>query len=297
MRIPNATCRDAFTLLEVLLASALAVILMAALYVALDVQLRLADAGREAIEEATVSRTIVERFENDLTSVVGPVAPPTGKSNSSGSGSGSGTGTAATTTDASGMTGATDTSTMQTTMIPFTAGVIGESDGGNRARLTMFVAKVAGAGNPATESPDAANPADIRRVTYWMTDGGLARQELPWLTADNLQNSTDPVIEDGKEERDYVIAEQVTKLTIEYWDGSQWAETWDGRTLNSDGKTLLGPPVAIRVRFTLEVPGTNPGETVEKEFWHTIRVHSAPGPAVPDSTTAANNMGMGTTSP
>ena len=40
MRLQTAR-RSGFTLLEVLLASALAVVLMAALYVALDVQLRL----------------------------------------------------------------------------------------------------------------------------------------------------------------------------------------------------------------------------------------------------------------
>ena len=71
--------RPAFTLLEVLLASALAVILMAALYVALDVQLKLADAGREAIEQATVSRAIVHRFETDLSGCLGPVAPHSGR--------------------------------------------------------------------------------------------------------------------------------------------------------------------------------------------------------------------------
>ena len=57
------TRRGGFTLLEVLLASALAVILMAALYVALDVQLRLADAGRESIEQATLTRAIVQLRE------------------------------------------------------------------------------------------------------------------------------------------------------------------------------------------------------------------------------------------
>jgi prepilin-type N-terminal cleavage/methylation domain-containing protein len=300
--------RGGFTLLEVLLASALAVILMAALYVALDVQLRLAEAGRESIEEARVTRAIVQRFENDLTSVVGPVAPPAGKAqgqSSSTTGSapsgGTGAGTGATTgaaasTDMSGTTAVSDAT--QTTTIPFQAGVIGESDGDNRPRLVMFVTKVAGLGDPALESPDVPNPADVRRVVYWMTDWGLARQELPWVTAEQLQNSTDPLIEDGKEERDYVISEEVTKLTIEYWDGSAWQETWDGRTLNSDGVTLLGPPMAIRVRFTLNVPGPNPGEMVEKEFWHTINIRSAPGPAVPDSTTQAQQQqqNMGTTS-
>ncbi len=280
----RANRRRGFTLLEVLLASALAVVLMAALYVALDVQLRLAAAGRESLDEATLTRAIVHRLETDLSSVMGPVAPPAGNSGGMGAGMGDTTGMGA-----SGMTGAM--ATTQTTAISFQAGVIGESDGDNRPRLTMFVAKIAGNGTTVNQSPDATNPADVRRVTYWMTDTGLARQELPWVTSQDLQNSTDPVIEDGKDERDYVIAEEVASMTIEYWDGSQWTETWDGRTLNSDGATMMGPPMAIRVRFTLNLPGANPGETVQKEFWHTIAVRSAPGPAVPDSMAAASGMG------
>src|SRR5947209_8813225 len=85
--------RGGFTLLEVLLASALAVILMAALYVALDVQLRLAEAGRQSIEQATLTRAVVQRLENDLSSGVGPVAPPIDNSaKNTGAQSGSGTG-------------------------------------------------------------------------------------------------------------------------------------------------------------------------------------------------------------
>ena len=85
--------RGGFTLLEVLVASALAVILMAALYVALDVQLKLAEAGRESIEEATLTRAILHRMEVDLSAGIGPVAPPIDNSaKNSAKQSGSGTG-------------------------------------------------------------------------------------------------------------------------------------------------------------------------------------------------------------
>jgi Tfp pilus assembly protein PilV len=277
--------REGFTLLEVLLASALAIVLMAALYVALDVQLRLAADGREAIEQATVTRALVQRFDNDVAGIIGPVAPPVGKAGSTTGSTGTTATGAATTDPAAG--GAVMEAVTQSTTIQFQAGVIGESDGENRPRLTMFVAKVAGLARSADESGEMPNPADMRRVTYWMTDGGLARQELPWLTSDRLHTSTEPDIEDGKEERDYVIADEVIRLAFEYWDGSAWSETWDGRTLNSDGQTLKGPPVAIRVRFWINVPGPEPGEMVEKEFRHTIAVRSAPGPATAAADTTA----------
>ena len=295
--------RGGFTLLEVLLASALAIILMAALYVALDVQLRLATAGRESIEQATLTRYIIMRLETDLSSGLGPVAPPidnSAKNTARGSGSGMGGGSGA--TGAAGANGASTGATsgggtsgamsgdgsgsdtgavveeVTTDTIPFTAGVIGSTD-----QLTIFAARVAGIGKNVDDSGDGANPADARRVVYWMTDKGLARQELPWLTAQQVQNSIDPDIEDGKEEKDYVIAEEVTRVQFEYWDGSAWQDSWDGRETNADGKTLRGPPMAIRVHFWLKVPGDGPGDTVEKEFRHTIAIRAAAGPATPDT--------------
>jgi prepilin-type N-terminal cleavage/methylation domain-containing protein len=306
MRLHHTTQRRGFTLLEVLLASALAVILMAALYVALDVQLRLAEAGRESIEQATITRAITQRLENDLSSGLGPVAPPidnsaknTAKQSTSGStasggaasggasgaasgaasGSASGSASGTTPTDPSTDTGTVTEATTSDT-IPFQAGVIGTAE-----QLVIYAARVSGLGKDVDESGEHPNPADARRVVYWLTDKGLSRQELPWLTSQQLQNSTDPVIEDGKEEKDYVIAEEVTKLQFEYWDGMSFTDTWDGRTLNADGKTLKGPPMAIRVHFWLKLPGLNPGETIEKEFRHTVMIRSAAGPAVPETTT------------
>jgi prepilin-type N-terminal cleavage/methylation domain-containing protein len=276
--------RSGFTLLEVLLASVLAVVLMAALYVALDVQLRLAADGRDAIEQATLVRAIMHRVEVDFGGTIGPVAPPvgtTGSSAASGGGAGA-TGAAATGTDTAATGDAVTEAVTQTDTIPFQAGVIGSSD-----RVTLYVARVAGLDKNQDASGDVPTAADFRRVTYWLTDKGLARQELSWVTSEQVQTTTDPVMEDGKEEANYVIAEEVTKLQVEYWDGSAWTDTWDGRTLNADGKTLKGPPMAIRVRFWLRVPGPERGETIEKEYRHTIAIRSGPGPATPDADAAA----------
>lgn len=300
MTLRSRARRDGFTLLEVLLASALAIVLMAALYVALDVQLRLAEAGRESIEEATLTRAIIMRIEGDLSSGIGPVAPPidnsakgsgTGGSGAGGSGaaagaaaSATGSGSPSSSTGGSGSGTGSDTGAVTeaatTDIIPFTAGVIGTTD-----QITIYAARVAGIGKNVDNSGSGPNPADARRVTYWISDKGLCRQELPWLTSQQVQNSTDPVMEDGKEEKDYVIADEVTQLQFEYWDGSTWQDTWDGRTVNADGITLLGPPMAIRVHFWLKLPGEEPGQTVEKEFRHTIAIRSAPGPMTPGTTT------------
>ena len=258
--------RSGLTLLEVLLASALAVVLMAALYVALEVQLRLANTGREAVEQATLVRAIVQRLNNDLTGGLCPTTPPADTS-----------GAATTTTETDAAASATSAVTTSDT-IAFGSGVIGESD-----RLTLFVSRVAGAGRNIDESGETPLPSDIRRVMYWLTDHGMARQEIPWVTSERLQTSTDPDFEDGKSEKDFVIADEVTKLQFEYWDGSAWASSWDGKALAADGKTPRGPPAAIRVRFTLRLPGDHPGQTVEKEFRHTVALLTAGGPATADT--------------
>jgi hypothetical protein len=289
--------RGGFTLLEVLLASALAIVLMAALYVALDVQLRMASEGRDAIEQATLTRAIVQRFENDLAGGLGPVAPTPdtsggGRSGGSGGGGGGAGGAGAGGTGASGSGSGTTPEegsavtemVTATDSITFQAGVIGETD-----RLIIYAARVASLAR-TDESGEVPTPADARRIMYWLTANGLARQEVAWVTSEQATNTTDPVPEDGKEEKDYVIAEEVTQLQFEYWDGSMWQETWDGRQLGPDGITMKGPPMAIRVRFWLRVPGTEPGEMVDKEFRHTIAVRAAAGPAVPD--TAATTTGQ-----
>ena len=218
-------------------------------------------------------------------SAKGTTGAGTGGATGAGAGATGGAASGGTTGGATGGGAATGSDTgviveeVTSDTIPFTAGVIGTGD-----QLTIYAARVAGIGKDVDDSGEKPNAADARRVTYWMTDKGLARQELPWVTSQQAQNSTDPDIEDGKEERDYVIAEEVTRVQFEYWDGSAWQETWDGRDTNADGKTLKGPPMAIRVRFWLRLPGVNPGETVEKEFRHTIAIRAAAGPATADTT-------------
>lgn len=251
----TARRRPGFTLLEVMLASALAVVLMAALYVALDVQLRLAVAGRDQIEQATLERAVTQRFETDLANVLGPVAPPVSVT----AGVSALTPMATQTVTEEGEIITDAASTADT--IPFQAGVVGDF-----GTLTIYVSR---------SSKTAEGQADIRRITYWMTEKGLARQEIPYVTSEQVANNVDPVIEDDKEAGDYVIAEEVTGVVFEYWDGGAWAESWDGSELGADEKSPKGPPSAVRVRLTVTVPG----QADPKEIRHVIAIRSAAGPA------------------
>jgi prepilin-type N-terminal cleavage/methylation domain-containing protein len=282
--------RSGFTLLEVVLASSLAVILMGALYVALDIQLRLADAGREAVEEAILVRQIFNRFNNDLSSGLGPVNPPissttTTSTSTTQSTTGTGTGTGST---GSTTTGDVAVETVESTFssIPFQAGVIGDS-----TRLTLFLGRVT-SNNALVEG---APTADIRRVTYWFVDGkGLAWQEITAVTAERLRNSSDPDIVDGKQDEDYVISSEVVGLQFEYWSGTTWDTSWDGSELGTDGKSPKGPPMAIRVILTLSLPGPD-GVKENKEFRHTFAILGAPGLGTSDTDAAASQSTTTTT--
>src|SRR3954469_4521792 len=58
--------RSAYTLLEIILALAIAILLLAALYAAVGFQLRQAQSGRDATAQTMLSRTMVARIESDV---------------------------------------------------------------------------------------------------------------------------------------------------------------------------------------------------------------------------------------
>jgi prepilin-type N-terminal cleavage/methylation domain-containing protein len=76
--------RRAFTLLEVLLALALSVILLMAVYGAFDLYLRFATVGHDDMEQSQIARALLRRLSADIRSVV--YRPPATRSSSASSG-------------------------------------------------------------------------------------------------------------------------------------------------------------------------------------------------------------------
>src|ERR1700723_3716692 len=101
--------RSGYTLVEVLLALMIAVLLLGALYVAVDLQLRSAQQGRDTVEQSTIVRSVFSRFDSDAACVISVPDParfrryPSTFSSSSAS-SGSTSGAAASGASASGGT-------------------------------------------------------------------------------------------------------------------------------------------------------------------------------------------------
>lgn len=304
MIVRRRPLRPGFTLLEVLLASAIGVLLLGGLYVAFDLTLRQTDAGREVVEHSDLARGIVHKMSIDLSGGLGLLQPKSGGGTQQQSGttsSGGSTTSSSSTTTSTGTTGSTDSSgttdtgstsgtTTATADVPFQGGVFGTDK-----QLTLFVSRVP----PALTTLESAagtgvidSRPDLRRVTYYLgSGGGLCRQEKPWVTADGVRNSTDPDLTDEPSD---LISDEVLDVTFEYFDGSAWATQWTGSDTAADGVTLLGPPRAIRVTLVIQPGGPNSGAAA-KTVVHVFAVRAAVGLYQPTTDGSTGTSGTTTT--
>ncbi len=312
--------RPAYTLLEVLAATAIGVMLLAALYAAYDMTLRQTSTGRDLTADANLSRAVVNRVSLDISSAVGVLPPKSGgtpASSSSGTGSTdtgtatTGSGTTGTTTGGTGTTGTTTTDTGTTTTdtgtttdgstttttaattgtdIPFQSGIVG-----NDQQLTAFVSKPPKYLSDRNVPYDSTvlNPGDLVRVTYYLHSSGkgLCRQERPWVTADGIWNSTDP---DRSTEEDDLIAPEVANVAFEYASGTGYVSDWDGSQAGTDGCPNQGPPKAVKMTLTFEFPPERAGgDPIRKTVVHVLPVRASVGPGPATTTTTETTTTTG----
>ncbi len=296
--------RSGFTLLEVLLASVIALLLLSALYYSLDIVLKRTELSRDNVASDDLARAVVNRMNDDFSQSLGPLPPKSGGDTSAAAAPTTAAPTTGTATPAATGAAATPTGTTTATATPtdpastdptatdtsITGSDVSLQSGmiGSAKQLTLFMSRIPTSisDTSAAIDPNAVLPSDLRRVTYYLaSDGkGLCRQERPWVTADGVRNSTDP---DRSDELGDLIAPEVIDLTFEYFDGSSWAGQWDGTLVASDGITVTGPPRAVRVTFVLEVPSKD--GTIQKRIQHVFVVRSANGAYVPPTTDATTD--------
>jgi prepilin-type N-terminal cleavage/methylation domain-containing protein len=294
MLLPKAR-RRAYTLLEVLLAAAIGVVLLAALYVAFDVQLRQTRSGRALVESSEVARNLLVRFDEDVALSMAPTPSQT----TSAPGSSSSTTPTATTAPTNGGTGAasgaaattpTTTSTptgSTSSAVTFNLGVQGDNN-----QLTIYQSRWPREVGQALSDPDNAPNmpvfSDLRRVTWWLADGpggsGLARQEVKLATSDDALNAPAPDLSDGYSK---LVAREVKSLTFQYFDVNQqaWVDSWDGTQAGPDGTTPIGPPAAISITVEIALPNAD-GEPVQKTFRHIVALPTANGAQSQTTTTS-----------
>jgi prepilin-type N-terminal cleavage/methylation domain-containing protein len=282
--------RAAFTLLELLLASAIGVLLMGALYVAMRVQLRHAQVAREVVQESTLVRALFTKIESDINGGLGfnanTIAAITGvplsgggqgaaQGAGAGAAGGSAAGTSGTNNSGGGSNSGNTGQAAGTGSILFNLGVQGDSSHfiiyGNWVprELNSYM-------NTDPNAPTPPVVADLRRIGYWLAGSGdaplgLARQEVKLVTSDDALNSVPPDVPD---EASNVIAEEVKSLSVSYFDGSTWQETWDSTQTGPDGVTPIGPPAAIAITLGVAAPGASHSV---KNYKHVVILQTANG--------------------
>ncbi|MFO0825805.1 MAG: prepilin-type N-terminal cleavage/methylation domain-containing protein [Gemmataceae bacterium] len=271
--------RSGFTLLELLLATVIGSMILGGLYVVMNMTVKQTQASREALDAEATSRAVFNKISLDLSSVLGPAPPKSGGTPATGS-------TGGATTSGSAMTGGTGTDTgasspddtgddtgagsdTATQNFPFQVGVLGTS-----TQLTIFgsrVPSILATPGLLNQQSSSATGSDLVRVDYWKGTGGLCRQERPWVTADQTGNNFSF---DLSNEASSLIADDVSDVLFEYFDGTSWVQTWEGGS-----GTVPTPPLAVRV--TLSFSPANAGGAT-RTVSQTMAVRTAPGSAVPE---------------
>jgi hypothetical protein len=258
MRLRLRIERSGFTLMEVVLASFIAVGFMIGLFLTMNTYLQQMQAGREVVEQSSLSRALFARISNDLSSSLAPTQP-----------------TPSTTSAASGTGATSSTTSSMAGQIVFQIGVKGDQD-----RVAIYLTRLTrSVVTPPDDGSGNQNPyaADIRRICYFATANGLARQEILMVTSDQVDDLPTDVDEFTK-----VLAGEVKSFEVRYFNGSSWQDSWDGSTPGPDGKTPQGPPRAIEVTLGIALPGSDDVKT----FKHAIAFPAAPGAASTDSSSS-----------
>ena len=88
----------------------------------------------------------------------------------------------------------------------------------------------------------------------------MARQEIPLVTSDDALQNLPPGIDN---ESSYVLADEVRSLNFQYFDGTDWQDSWDSTALGADGVTPVGSPRAIAVTIGI-APSRGPGTSQDR---------------------------------
>jgi hypothetical protein len=230
--------RSAYTLLEMTLALAIALVILGAVYEFLNRQISTAEAGRTLVEESALARVILDSMATDIAGNLGGIDPLQLQGTSSSSGSSS--------------SSAADAAIAAETFVPqFNLGIFG-TDTTLILSTSRVPRELVASDKLKMDSSQLTPVSDIRRISYWFVpdepNSGLARQEVNLATSTDLDTQP-PELPNAQS---MIFAPEVKGVQFEYFDGTNWQPSWDGTQLGSDGQTPIGPPAAIRITLTLK---------------------------------------------
>jgi len=258
-RVGQRPIRSGMTLLEVMLALALAMLVLLALSMAIDSHLRVVDRSRRHVEQALLARSLLHRIADDIRSavrydpqniraLVPQLTTPSLEDLAAQSGLGQ--------MDFSDIEDPEATAA-ETTEPPPAPGIYGNRyelyiDLSRLPRLDQFQYELI-----ATDaSPILDRTSDVKRVAYYvvrpevsavaeaagaLSRSGLVRWELD--RAVSLLAAEEGTLTDIERQAE-PLAPEVLGIEFEYFDGQQWLEEWDSDALG-------GLPVAIRIALAL----------------------------------------------
>ncbi len=276
--------RSGFTLLEVILATSIAMLLLWGVYTSINVQLNYTQQGRDVTEQSSLARSLFTRIANDVEPSIGLPDPGLFRAKEEEGAAPGGT------------TGGTTNGTTEEDILADDVGTTRVlAVQGDTTMLRLYVSRVPREAyverNTLEEQPEDAEDAegdgnpeqivsDQREIVYWLVEEGretgLARQEVRRVTADF---ESVPIAMGQSDESKHIIAEEVRSVSFAYWDGTAWFDEWDGNELGADGVTPKGPPLAIEVLITMEFPGpTLDHDPVQRTYRHVIHIPTANGP-------------------
>ncbi len=257
------SCRPAFTLIEVILAIGLSAALLALLTGAIGLYVVRLESSRHSVQESQLARSVLRLVADDLRSAATVYVQDT-----------------ATTSQLAASQASFDveeidditSSDDESSVVPRRAvGLYGDASSlqidtlksRSRDPIISF---------GADELQPTATPLyGVTTVRYFLSEGGLARQEV--VRDVELWESTNG----GSatlEASTRVVAQEVVDLRFIYSDGAQSLETWD--TEEQDGAM----PVAVEVWLTFE--STDPGQAGSAPQQRTYRIVCAPPSANQD---------------
>jgi prepilin-type N-terminal cleavage/methylation domain-containing protein len=267
----NVAARKGYTLLEVMLAIAIGLLLVAALYIALDVQFRHMQTGRNLVAEGQLARGLLNRIAADIRPSLATLPANQNQNqnqNSNAQGQGAGG------NQASGQGTTSSEQSTSPTQGTFNLGILGDD-----VQITLFVSTLPRFGQDEAEVQTGLS--DLRRITYYLVPGqGLARQEVRNVMAGELN---------PEEEAVDLLGVEVVDLKFRYYDAQMgWLETWDG--------TTTGPPLAVEVQMAIAPPAETlrfGGRPREPNYYR--MVVAIPGANIPPPQSTSGTTGTGGT--
>jgi prepilin-type N-terminal cleavage/methylation domain-containing protein len=245
--------RRGYTLLEVLLAIAIGFLIVTALYVAMDVQFRYAQSGRNAVAEGQLARGLLARIGADVrlslaslpTRNLGTASSPTGQLGGEASAAGTAQGA-----DPNSTSGQAEGTTATGTTGQFNYGILGDE-----TQIQLYVSSMPKYARTDAEAQTGAS--DLGRITYWLEPGaGLARQEVRNISPGEESDASS-----------VILASEVVDLRFRYYDPvtASWLTSWDGST--------SGPPLAVEINLTLRPsPDGTMGRRPTEEYLSSYRL-------------------------